>query len=181
MKSDVVAKRYARALYDLGMEEGLNDKILEDMKKVSEVIKESQEFRAMMESPLYDIILKKRVLKSVISKISLTEYLGNFLNILLDKDRFKLLDEILEAYTVMLDEASGRVRAQIKSATELSDEQMQRIKKTMSGLMKKEVDVDVAVDPSLIGGLVAEVQGMIYDGSVKTQLSKLKQSLKGEI
>ena len=128
-----------------------------------------------------DIILKKRILKDVVSKISISDYMGNFLNILLDKDRFVVLTDIMDAYKGILDEASGRVRANITSATELEEIQLERIAKALSEVVKKEVDVDVTIEPSLIGGVVAEVEGMVYDGSVKTQISRLKQSLKGEM
>ena len=181
MKSDVVAKRYAKALYELGQEEGLEQKFLEDMQNMALIVDQSAELRSILESPLYDIILKKRILKDVVSKVGISEYTLNFLNILLDKDRFVFLADIRDTYKQILDETSGRVRAFITSATELDETQLERIAKTLSDVVKKEVDVDVTIEPSLIGGVIAEVEGMVYDGSVKTELSRLKQSLKGEI
>jgi len=181
VKSDVVAKRYAKALYELGQEEGLEQKFLEDMQNMALIVDQSAELRSILESPLYDIILKKRILKDVVSKVGISEYTLNFLNILLDKDRFVFLADIRDTYKQILDETSGRVRAFITSATELDETQLERIAKTLSDVVKKEVDVDVTIEPSLIGGVIAEVEGMVYDGSVKTELSRLKQSLKGEI
>jgi len=181
VKSDVVAKRYAKALYELGQEEGLEQKFLEDMQNMALIVDQSAEFRSILESPLYDIILKKRILKDVVSKVGISEYTLNFLNILLDKDRFVFLADIRDTYKQILDETSGRVRAFITSATDLDETQLERIAKTLSDVVKKEVDVDVTIEPSLIGGVIAEVEGMVYDGSVKTELSRLKQSLKGEI
>ena len=181
MKSDVVAKRYAKALYELGQEEGLEQKFLEDMQNMALIVDQSAELRSILESPLYDIILKKRILKDVVSKVGISEYTLNFLNILLDKDRFVFLADIRDTYKQILDETSGRVRAFITSATDLDETQLERIAKTLSDVVKKEVDVDVTIEPSLIGGVIAEVEGMVYDGSVKTELSRLKQSLKGEI
>lgn len=181
MKDDVVAKRYARALYDLGREEGLQDKFLGDMDAIVSILASSDEFRGIMESPLYDIILKKRILGQIITELKLTKYTENFFNILLEKDRFVYLESILDAYRVILDEASGRVRAIVTSAMELDKIQIERISEALKKVVKKEVDLDLSIDPSLIGGLIAEVEGMVYDGSVKTQISRLKQSLKGEI
>jgi F-type H+-transporting ATPase subunit delta len=181
VKDDVVAKRYARALYDLGREEGLEDKFLKDLEAVVSILVSSEDFRSMMESPLYDITLKKRVLKGVSSNITLTSFMENFLNILLEKDRFTYLESILDSYRGIIDEASGRVRASLTSASPLEKDQLDRIAGTLSKVVKKEVDLDVTVDTALIGGLIAEVQGMVYDGSVKTQISRLKQSLKGEM
>ena len=181
MKDDIVAKRYARALYDLGKEEGLQDKFLEDMEAIVSILEESDEFRAIMESPLYDILLKRRIMGELIKQIKLTKYMENFLGILLDKDRFVYLKSILDSYRQTVDEASGRVRATVTSAMELDKTQLERIAGTLKKIVKKEVDLDVSIDPALIGGLIAEVEGMIYDGSVKTQIVRLKQSLKGEI
>ncbi|HNY66907.1 MAG TPA: ATP synthase F1 subunit delta [Deltaproteobacteria bacterium] len=181
MKSDVIAKRYARALYDLGQEEGKEKAFLEELQGIVGIIGENEELKSILESPLYDIVLKKRILKEVASKLSMSPYTQNFMNILLDKDRFFVLSEILDAYKAILDEISGRVRAKVVCATAVDDAQLQQVCQTLSKVFKKEVDVDVSVDPTLIGGMIAEVEGMIYDGSVKTQISKLKQSLKGEM
>jgi F-type H+-transporting ATPase subunit delta len=181
VKSDVIAKRYARALYDLGQEEGKEKAFLDELRGIVGIINGSEELKSILESPLYDIVLKKRILKEVASKISLSPYAMNFLNILLDKDRFFVLTEILDAYKLILDEISGRVRAKIVCASAIDDAQLQQVCKTLSKVFKKEVDVDVSVEPSLIGGMITEVEGMIYDGSIKTQISKLKQSLKGEM
>jgi F-type H+-transporting ATPase subunit delta len=181
LKDDIVAKRYARALYDLGKEEGLQDKFLEDMEAIVSILEESDEFRAIMESPLYDILLKRRIMGELIKQIKLTKYMENFLGILLDKDRFVYLKSILDSYRQTVDEASGRVRATVTSAMELDKTQLERIAGTLKQIVKKEVDLDISIDPALIGGLIAEVEGMIYDGSVKTQIVRLKQSLKGEI
>jgi F-type H+-transporting ATPase subunit delta len=181
VKSDVIAKRYARALYELGQEEGKEKAFLEELQGIVGVIGDSEELKSILESPLYDIVLKKRILKEVSSKISVSPYTVNFLNILLDKDRFFVLLEILEAYKTILDEISGRVRAKVVCASSIDDAQLKQVCQTLSKVFKKEVDVEVSVEPSLIGGMITEVEGMIYDGSVKTQISKLKQSLKGEM
>jgi F-type H+-transporting ATPase subunit delta len=181
VKSDVVARRYARALFELGQEEGKEKQFLEELQTIAQLVSASGEFKALLESPLYDITLKRRVLKEVASKMSLSAYTINFLNIMLDKDRFSVLGEILDAYKEILDRLTGRVRARVTSAATLSEDQLQSIAQTLTKVVNKEVDVDVIVEPSLIGGVIAEVEGMVYDGSVKTQISKLKQSLKGEI
>ena len=181
MKDDIVAKRYARALYDLGKEEGLQEKFLGDLEAIVTILEGSDEFRDIMESPLYDILLKRRIMGELIKQIKLTKYTENFLGILLDKDRFVCLNSILDSYRQTIDEASGRVRATVTSAMKLDKTQLERLSGTLKQIVKKEVDLDVTVDPTLIGGLVAEVEGMVYDGSVRTQIMRLKQSLKGEI
>jgi len=181
LKGDVIAKRYAKALYELGQEESLEQKFLDELTMVVSVIQESSEFKSIMESPLYDITLKKKILQSIASELSLSTYMANLLNIMLDKDRFEYVDQLLDTYKEILNEIAGRVRANVISAIELDEVQQNKIAEVLSKLMQKEVAVEVSVDQSLIGGIVAEVQGLVYDGSIKTQFSKVKQSLKGEI
>lgn len=181
MKSEVMARRYARALYELGREEGLEHQFLADLEHIASLVGESGEFNAIMVSPLYDITLKKRILSDVVSQVGVSKYMVNFLSILLDKDRFQYVEDILKAYQDILDEVSGKVKAQVISATALTPGQKQSISEVFSKLMDRKVDVDIAVDSSLIGGLVVDIEGMVYDGSIRTQLTKIKQSLKGEI
>jgi len=181
VKNDVMARRYARALYELGREEGLEKQFQADLENVVALVEGSEEFRAIMVSPLYDITLKKKILSGMVPKLALSPYAVNFFNILLDKDRFSFLPEIQKAYQDLLDAASGKVKAHVLSAVELDSAQQQKVAAVFSTVMKKNVDVEIAVDPSLIGGLVVEVEGMVYDGSIRTQLSKIKQSLKGEM
>jgi len=181
LKNDVMARRYARALYELGREEGLEKQFQDDMDNVVALAEESDEFKAIMVSPLYDITLKKRILSGMVPKLAISPFALNFFYILLDKDRFSFLPEIRKAYQDFLDAASGKVKAQVLSAIDLDAAQQQKIAAVFSQVMRKSVDVEIAVDPSLIGGLVVEVEGMVYDGSIKTQLSKIKQSLKGEM
>jgi F-type H+-transporting ATPase subunit delta len=181
LKDDIVAKRYAKALYDLGREEGLTDVFLADLDAMVGILDSNEEFMAIMESPLYDIVLKRSILARVVSEAKMHAYMGSFFNLLLEKDRFMYVKSILESYREILDEESGKVRAFVRSATELDDDQVGRIRSALKKVMKKDVDLDVDVDPSLIGGIIAEVEGMVYDGSVRTQIARLKQSLKGEM
>ena len=77
-----------------------------------------------------------------------------------------------------MDEVSGKVRAKIITAIEIDDKDVEEISDALSKVIKKKISPEVSVDPSLIGGIVAEVQGMVYDGSIKRQLEKIKQSIK---
>ena len=77
-----------------------------------------------------------------------------------------------------MDEVSGKVRAKIITAIEIDDKEVEEISDALSRVIKKKISPEVSVDPSLIGGIVAEVQGMVYDGSIKRQLEKIKQSIK---
>ncbi|RLA99849.1 MAG: hypothetical protein DRG37_03855 [Deltaproteobacteria bacterium] len=178
MRSELIANRYAKALFDLAREEGKEEKFLEELRSVVKIVAENEELKSMLESPLYDLFLKKKILAGITSKMGLSQYMCRFLDILLEKDRFSYLEDIQKAYIEIMDEVSGKVRAKIITAIEIDDKDVEEISDALSKVIKKKISPEVSVDPSLIGGIVAEVQGMVYDGSIKRQLEKIKQSIK---
>jgi len=179
LRSELIAKRYANALFELGQEEGKEQGFLQELEGMVKVVEGNDEFRSILESPLYDIFLKKRIMYAVVGEIGFSQYITRFLDILLEKDRFEYLADILKIYMEIMDEASGKVRARITTAMEIGGEDVKGVADTLSRLVKKEVIPEANVDPSLIGGIVAEVQGVVYDGSIKRQIEKIKQNIKG--
>ncbi len=178
MKGDLVAKRYAQALFEVGEEETKEKQFLEELETVAKVVASSNELKSILESPLYDLLLKRRILDNIVSKIGLSEYMLRFLNILLGKDRFRYLDDILDSYHTLLDEKAGKVRVQLLTAMDIDGDMVNKIAQALSRIIDKEVVVEVEKDQALIGGVIAEAEGIVYDGSIKTQLEKIKQSLK---
>jgi F-type H+-transporting ATPase subunit delta len=181
LKSDVIARRYAKALYDLGIEENLGQKFLADLNTVVGLMTESDEFKSIMESPLYDIILKKKILGNLIVHSDISKYIENFLYILLEKDRFQQLPDVLDSYYGIINEVAGKATANVISAVELNEAQQRRISDVFSRLSNKQINIETTIDHSIIGGLVVDVEGMVYDGSIKSGLFKFKESLKGEM
>jgi F-type H+-transporting ATPase subunit delta len=181
LKNDTLSRRYAKALYELGIEEHLEQKFLTDLHIIVGLTKESLDFKTIMESPLYDIILKKKIIESLLQGLNISKYINNFINILIEKDRFNQLNDILQSYHDIINEISGKAKAYVKSAVELTQIQQQKITEAFSKITNKKVEIDASVDHSLIGGLIVDIEGMVYDGSIKTQIIKFKQNLKGEI
>jgi len=178
LKGDLVAKRYAKALFEVGEEVANEKQFFKELETVTEIVASSNELKSILESPLYDLLLKRRILDNIANKAGLSEYMLRFLDILLEKDRFKYLDDILDSYHTLLDEKAGKVRVQLLTAMDIDGEMVNKIAQALSRIIGKEVVVEVEKDRSLIGGVIAEVEGIVYDGSIKTQLEKIKQSLK---
>lgn len=181
MKSDVLARRYARALYDLGKEENVGQKFLDDLNYVVGLMNVSDELKSIMESPLYDVNLKKKMLGKLLVNTDTSIYIENFLNILLEKDRFYQIFDILDSYYDILNEIAGKVTARVISAVELTEAQQKKISDVFSKISKKNINIETEIDPSIVGGLIVDVEGLVYDGSIKSNLIKFKESLKGEM
>jgi F-type H+-transporting ATPase subunit delta len=107
----------------------------------------------------------------------LDKRLRNFIGILVDKHRLKLLDEVIDGYRRLLDDRMGIVRAKVTAARPLNAAEQKELEIKLMERTGKQIRMEVAVDPSLIGGVVAQVGSTIYDGSVRTQLQAFKSRL----
>jgi F-type H+-transporting ATPase subunit delta len=105
--------------------------------------------------------------------------MGNFLNLLVRKKRAEILPEIAVAYKTMVDEAKNISHGNVISAIELTDKLKQNVQKILEKLTGKKVELTTSVDPTIIGGIIAQVGDLVLDGSIKTQLAGLKDSIKG--
>jgi F-type H+-transporting ATPase subunit delta len=101
-----------------------------------------------------------------------------FLLLLFDKGRIGFIESIDTYYQKMADELKGIARAELVSAAALSDESVDKIQKSLSDMIGKEIILNTTQDPSLIGGVVTKIGDLVLDGSIKTQLMNMKESLK---
>ena len=109
--------------------------------------------------------------------MALDSPIQNFLGLLIEKNRLDLLDKVVSTYEGLLDERLGVVKARVTSALELDSKQRADVAARLQTLTGKKIRMEVSVDASLIGGLVAQVGGTIYDGSIRQQLQTFKNSL----
>ena len=110
-------------------------------------------------------------------RLPLSRLVQNFLYVIVDRRRVDILSDMAEAFETVLDERAGIVRAKVTSAAPLNDTQRQHVHHELSKVAKRQIRVDYATDPDLIGGIVARIGSTVYDGSVRTQLQTLRQRL----
>ena len=177
MMTNAIAKRYARALVQLGAEEGAVDKFQKDLEGLEGVLQASPELKAVLTSPAYAIEAKRGVLKELTAKLALSTTVANFLFLLLDKNRLENVSQIRHCYGVFADELSGIIRPVLTSAAPLDAPQVDGIKGALEKMTGKKVVLDVTVDSSLIGGVVTKIGDQVFDGSVKTQLKRIHDIL----
>lgn len=178
MSISAISRRYAKALVNLGAEQKTVEGFGEELAKVSSVFASEDFLRLVMESPTFPLAKKTAILEEVTKSLQLSEGIRNFLGLLLENDRLKYLSQIEGDYRKLADELSGVLRARLKSASPLSEEQVKAIASALAEKTGKRIDVTMDVDPSLIGGLQAEIAGQLFDGSIKTQLKRIEDTLK---
>lgn len=175
MQASGVSVRYARALLELGQETRATAQYLEELGRFVGAYEGSAELRQALANPSVTLAERKALVRVLAGALSLGKTVEHFVLLLLDKDRAGVLPEIFVAYQKMADEQAGSVRASVTSAAALEAGQLERMRQSLARLTGKNVIVEAKVDPSLLGGAVTRLGGKVYDGSLKTQLERLRQ------
>jgi F-type H+-transporting ATPase subunit delta len=172
----VAANRYARALMDVlypdHAEQGQ-----QQLQSFLTLLIEQPEARTFLENPTMAGGRRNRLLKEISDALSFDRKVSNFINILADRNRLSILEEVIEEYRKLLDDRLGIVRARVTAARSLDPLQQRELASKLEQITGKQVRMEVAVDPSLIGGVIAQVGSTIYDGSVRQQLQAFKSRL----
>jgi len=178
MKNLKIARRYAKALLLIGKEDGQAESYREELAGIAALIQKEKQLEQALTNPLYDAAGRKKVLVTIIEKLELSKVMRSFLMFLFDKGRFGFIVAIDENYQKLADELKGIARASLTSAAELTSDTVEKIRAALSKKTGKDVILVVQQDPALIGGLVTQIGDLVLDGSIKTQLLNMRESLK---
>lgn len=179
-----VAGRYAAALYEIASEEKVLtkykskvDEIEDELKAIEQVIAENADLQKLLYHPQITPAAKKELLDKLF-KGKISEVTGNFLALLVDRRRETFFTDIVAEYIALANAGRNIVAAQVTSAVELNDKEKGELKQILGTLAGQKVETSFTVDPSLIGGVVVRMGDKIIDGSVKTRLATMRESLK---
>ena len=178
MRQTILAKRYAKALFSLGKDGGKNEKYSEALNAIAELYEDESIANALV-NPLYPLEVRQKVMAKIAEAAEADEILTRFLTLLMEKKRAAILPDIAREMQVMVDEAQNISHGTVISAIELDDALKEKIQETLEKITGKKVILEASVDPSIIGGIIAKVGDLVLDGSIKTQLNALKESIKG--
>jgi len=177
MISGSLARRYAKAVFQIGNEQGTLDRIGGDLRSLAKAMKESPELSTVMANPAIRRVDRRRVIDALINRIGVGPNVKNLVYILLDGERLGTLPAISREVDAMIEAKAGRVTAEVTSAKPLSPGQLTQLTAALEKLSGKKVDVHKHEDSSLLGGVVAKVGDVVYDGSLRTQLDNLRDEL----
>jgi F-type H+-transporting ATPase subunit delta len=173
-----VAKRYAKALLALGTESGESESIGRELDRMVQAFA-ADPLRAFANDTTLDRKTRRAVAARIGELLGVSRLLRNFLGVLAENNRLQELPAIRSQYERLDDAALGRVRARVLSAQPLSEESRVRINEIFERQTGKRVIAQTAVVPKLLGGAVVELQGKVFDGSLRTQLERLRRALSG--
>ena len=179
MSVETISRRYAVALADVVLKSGETEVVRSELRTWEQLIAANNDLQMAFGNPAIAHAKKENVLEGLLAKSKPSRTTANFLRVLLSNGRLMQLGEIIERFESELEERSGVVSANVSSAHELNDAQRNELRANIEKRTGKQVKLDFAVDPNLIGGVVTRIGSTIYDGSVKTQLENLKDELIG--
>ena len=178
MKSSRVAKRYARALLGLSRDRGQLEVWGAELERLARVI-EMPEIEAAFASPQVSITAKIQALASITEKLELSFPVRSFTAVVARHGRIPDLPAVAEAYGRMLDELIGRARATLIFAAQPSDADIKRIVGKLEQIVHKQIIPTIRIDQTLLGGVVVELEGKTYDGSLTSRLTEAQRRLAG--
>jgi len=171
----VAAKRYATALMDVLYPEA--EAGLHQLQNFASLFADQPDARRFLENPAMAGDRRNRLLKEISDALGFDRRVANFVNILSDRGRLPLLEEIIDEYQTLLDQRMGIARAHVTAAHPLDAVQQRELIDRLEQITGKQVRMEVAIDPSLIGGVIAQIGSTVYDGSVRQQLQAFKGRL----
>jgi F-type H+-transporting ATPase subunit delta len=176
MRIPEASKRYARASFELAKAQNAHLKAFEELLQIKKAIESDKTLSSFLETPLIESEAKKKMLVSALAGKA-SEIVSNLIAVLADKNRLNLLPTIVDAFQESIDEANGVTRGEVSSATALSPESQKGLEETISKVTKKKVILTFKHDPTVIGGLVAQVGGWTFDDTIESHLKKLSEDL----
>ena len=175
MRSDAVARRYARALFALAKVEGSLETVASALATVTEVITEPTVMRVLTGPLSRD--RKREILAKVTAATNAPARLRDFILLLADHDRIDHMGAVRAVFDGLLDRERGITRAKIRAASALSQDVLDEVVRTFSSITGRQVVATVEVAPELIAGIIVEVEGRVYDGSLSTELEKMQHQM----
>ncbi|PZV17879.1 MAG: F0F1 ATP synthase subunit delta [Leptolyngbya sp.] len=174
-----ILERYAQALMSLAQQSNIVDQVGNDISTIAETLKNSEELKEFFANPLYKSEQKKAVLSQVFGD-GLHSYTQNFLMLLVDRRRIMFLAGICSEFQALLRKLNQVVLAEVTTVRELTDDQIQALKDKVIALTgAHQVDLDIKLDPELIGGVVIKIGSQVIDASIRGQLRRISLRLGG--
>ncbi|HTJ41882.1 MAG TPA: ATP synthase F1 subunit delta [Kofleriaceae bacterium] len=177
MVTGSLARRYAKAVFQIGEQYKNLDKLGADLTALAGALKTSPELVDVLSNPAVRRADRRKVLDAILVRLKAQDETKHIVNLLLDHERLGSLPAIAREVVAMIEAKAGRITAEVTSATDLSAAQLTQLTQTLEKLSGKKVTIEKKKDPALLGGVVAKVGDVVYDGSVRTQLRTLRDEL----
>jgi len=178
MLTGSIARRYAKALFGLAIEQDRVEPWSDALLALQSAVDRSPDLAEVLSNPVYSKDQRREVVKRLASAMKLDAAPTSLLFLLADRNRLGHLDGVVRSFRELADEKLGRMRAHVTTAVALEASAEKALAEKLARATRTKIIVERAVDPAILGGVVARVGSLVYDGSVRTQLAALRRELK---
>lgn len=175
-ENKLVSERYAQALLELVSDNLSKEDILKELLDITESVKGSDDLNKVMTSPVISDNEKKNVISKLFENTT-NKVILNFLKLLVDKNRFSMLESITKEYKNEINRLNNLLSINITSAIDLTKDEKSTIKNKLSNILNKNIELEWATNPDIIAGLVFEVGDNIIDNSLRHKLQDLSRNI----
>jgi len=176
MKESRLSRRYAKAIFDLAREEKREEASATDMDRFADAYSGS-ELQAVLNNPAVGVEKRKGLALRIANRLEVSTLVVKFLSFLIDQDRLVYFPSIVYHFRRFLDEAMGRVQARLVAPSPLAPDTKESLALALKGICGKDVIFKEETRPDLIGGLLIELEGKVYDGTLRTRLQGLRATI----
>ena len=174
-----MAGRYATALFELALENKAVDAVKKDLDQFDALIADSADLNRLVRSPVFDADEQLKALSAVLAKAGIGGLAANFLRVITTNRRLFAVRDMIRGYRALVARHKGEVTAHVTVAEKLSDTHLDTLKSTLKTVTSgKDIDLDVKIDPAVIGGLIVKVGSRMVDSSLRTKLNSIKLAMK---
>jgi F-type H+-transporting ATPase subunit delta len=173
-----MAGRYATALFELANESNAVDSVQADLKAFAALVASSPDLMRLVRSPVFSADEQAKAIDALLDKAGISGIARNFLRVVAANRRLFAVDQIIRGFNAMVAQHKGEVTAEVTVAEPLNDARTNEIRDALKQVTGKDVQVDVTVDPSIIGGLKVKLGSRMVDASLRTKLNSIKFAMK---
>lgn len=174
-----MAGRYATALFELALENKAVDAVKKDLDQFDALIADSADLNRLVRSPVFDADEQLKALSAILAKAGIAGLAANFLRVITTNRRLFAVRDMIRGYRALVARHKGEVTAHVTVAEKLSDTHLDALKSALKSVTSgKDIDLDVKIDPAIIGGLIVKVGSRMVDSSLRTKLNSIKLAMK---
>jgi F-type H+-transporting ATPase subunit delta len=174
-----MAGRYAGALFELALEEKAVDSVKKDLEAFDALIGESADLNRLVRSPVFGVDEQLKAVSTILEKAGIKGLAADFIRVVITNRRLFALRNIISGYRALVAKHKGEISAQVTVAEKLSDANLTALKSALTSVTGgKDMDLDVKIDPTIIGGLIVKVGSRMVDSSLRTKLNSIKFAMK---
>jgi F-type H+-transporting ATPase subunit delta len=173
-----MAARYATALFDLASEANAIEPVKADLDRFDALLAESADLTRLVRSPVFSVEEQLQALAAVLDRAGISGLAANFVKLAASNRRLFAVRDMIKAYRELVARHKGEATAEVTVAEPLKDQHVEALRAALKAVTGKDVDLDVKVDPAILGGLVVKLGSRMVDSSLRTKLNAMKHAMK---